>query len=241
MARQSTKQSKQAGQAVRAPDKAQGKAPGKAPGKTLDKTRQAIAAQAARLMAEDGIAEFGAAKRKAARQLGVPDAAALPSNAEIETELRTYQGLFQNDEQRARLAAMREIALDIMTSMSAYAPCLTGPVWNGTAGSTSAIVINLFAESPKLVEVWLLDAEVPYRVLEWPHFNRALERKVPVLSFQHAGYAIQLAVYSEDDRRGALLPDAGGTPARGDIAAVNKLLHDAELTESASPFLAAIR
>ena len=193
----------------------------------IDKTRQAIAAQAARLMAQDGIAEFGAAKRKAARQLGAADAAALPSNQEVEIELRAYQGLFQNDEQRARLAEMREIALDIMNTLRAYEPCLTGPVWNGTAGSTSAIVIDLFAESPKMIEVWLLDAEIPYRVQEWPHFNRALERKVPVLSLKHEGYAVNLALYAVDDRRGALLPDAGGAAARGNIAAVQILLSEA--------------
>lgn len=214
-----------------------------------DKTRKAIAAQAARLMAEDGITEFGAAKRKAAKQLGASDAAALPSNEEVETELRAYQGLFQNDEQRARLAGMREIALDIMTTLRAYAPCLTGPVWNGTAGGTSAIVIDLFAESPKMVEVWLLDAEIPYRVLEWPHFNRALERRVPVLSFKHAGHTVNLALYAADDQRGALLPDANGVAARGTIAAVQKLLDEAFAPSSgstpgstpASAFLAAIR
>lgn len=224
-----TKQSKQAGPA--------------------DKARKAIAAQAARLMAEDGIAEFGAAKRKAARQLGASGAAALPSNEEVETELRAYQGLFQNAEQRARLAAMREIALDIMSTLHAYEPCLTGPVWNGTAGSTSAIVIDVFAESPKLVEVWLLDAEIPYRVQEWPHFNRAVARKVPVLSFKHAGYTVNLALYAVDDRRGALLPDAGGAAARGNIAAVQKLLSEALAPASESTpestsepaFLAAIR
>ena len=37
-----------------------------------DNTRSAIAVQAARLMARDGIEDYGHAKRKAARQLGMP-------------------------------------------------------------------------------------------------------------------------------------------------------------------------
>src|SRR5512145_2523722 len=51
-------------------------------------TRARIAAAAARLMAEDGIDDFALAKRKAARQLGVTEAQALPGNDEIEAELR---------------------------------------------------------------------------------------------------------------------------------------------------------
>src|SRR5690554_1902322 len=59
--------------------------------------RREIAAVAARMMAEDGIADFGFAKRKAARQLGLPEKTeALPTNAEIEAELRAWQALYQD-------------------------------------------------------------------------------------------------------------------------------------------------
>jgi hypothetical protein len=50
--------------------------------------RRSIAALAARLMAEVGIADYGLAKRTAARQLGAPETDELPNNAEIEAELR---------------------------------------------------------------------------------------------------------------------------------------------------------
>ena len=45
--------------------------------------RQHIAALAARLIAEDGIADYGLAKRKAARQLGATRGEVMPNNAEI--------------------------------------------------------------------------------------------------------------------------------------------------------------
>ena len=48
--------------------------------------RREIAALAARMMAEDGISDFGFAKRKAAKQLGATEADALPNNTEIEAE-----------------------------------------------------------------------------------------------------------------------------------------------------------
>jgi broad specificity phosphatase PhoE len=64
--------------------------------------RRAIASAAARLMAEHGIADYGMAKRKAARSLGVGEGEALPTNEEIEAELRAWQSLYQEDEQRER-------------------------------------------------------------------------------------------------------------------------------------------
>ena len=59
--------------------------------------RRAIASAAARLMAEEGIGDYGTAKRKAARSMGADDSAALPTNEEIETELRAWQSLYQED------------------------------------------------------------------------------------------------------------------------------------------------
>jgi len=63
------------------------------------------------MMAEDGISDFGFAKRKAARQLGANDADALPTNAEIEAELRAWQALYQDEEQAERLLEMRRAAV----------------------------------------------------------------------------------------------------------------------------------
>ena len=60
--------------------------------------RRQIAYIAARMMAEDGIADYGTAKTKAARQAGLADSAQLPDNHEIEEALREYQGLYQSDD-----------------------------------------------------------------------------------------------------------------------------------------------
>jgi hypothetical protein len=54
--------------------------------------RREIAALAARMMAEDGISDFGFAKRKAARQLGAGPRDDLPTNSEIETEPGPHAG-----------------------------------------------------------------------------------------------------------------------------------------------------
>lgn len=124
--------------------------------------RQSIASVAARLMAEDGIGEYGQAKRKAAKSLGATDSEALPSNEEVEAELRTYQALFQSEEQAERLQELRHAALEAMGFLQDFRPYLTGAVLDGTAGRYAEIEIDLHADSAKDVEIFLLSRNIPY-------------------------------------------------------------------------------
>lgn len=124
--------------------------------------RRAIASAAARLMAEHGISDYGTAKRKAAKQLGAGDDDALPSNAEVETELRAYQMIFQGEEQNDRLRDMRQNGLEMMNFLEAFQPRMTGAVLDGTAGRYAAIELDLFADSSKDVEIFLLSHGISY-------------------------------------------------------------------------------
>src|SRR5690606_1670096 len=136
--------------------------------------RAEIAAAAARLIAEDG-ADYGTAKRKAARQiLGETRVRGdiLPDNAQVENEVRLYNELFLADTQPARLLRLREIALIVMAELEAFNPFLTGAVLNGTAGEHSDIHLQLFTESPKDVEVFLLNRNIGFEVSETAHFHR---------------------------------------------------------------------
>src|SRR5258708_9815798 len=94
--------------------------------------RRHIAYIAARLMAEDGVGDYAAAKLKAARQAGLADADLLPDNAEIEEALREYQGLYQKDEQPARLRRLREGAVKVMREFHAFRPALRRSLVSGT-------------------------------------------------------------------------------------------------------------
>ena len=108
-------------------------------------------------MAEDGITDYHHAKRKAARQLGLPEHAAFPDNAEVEAELRAYRSLYQGEEHAEMLAAMRHSALDLLELLADFGPYLTGSVLEGTAGEHSRIDILVFADSAKEVEIFLLN------------------------------------------------------------------------------------
>ncbi len=123
----------------------------------VEAMRRDIANLAARLMAEDGISSYSIAKRKAAKQLGAADSEALPANQEIDEALHAYLALYQEDELRERLALLRREALELMRLLVAFNPYLTGPVLDGTAGRYAEAEIELFADSAKDVEIFLLE------------------------------------------------------------------------------------
>ncbi len=52
--------------------------------------RVRIAQEAARLMSEEGVQDYYAAKRKAAQHLGAPDTRNMPRNQEVEEALHEY-------------------------------------------------------------------------------------------------------------------------------------------------------
>lgn len=129
-------------------------------------SRTSIASAAARLMAEDGITDYHLAKRKAARQLGLNEHAALPDNAEVEAELRAYRLLYQGEDHEEILAAMRQTALELLELLADFHPYLTGSVLDGTAGEHSNIDILLFADSAKEVEIFLLNRGIDIEHVE---------------------------------------------------------------------------
>lgn len=155
--------------------------------------RRRLASTAARLMAEDGIADFALAKRKAARVLGVDEGEALPTNNEIGEELRAYQDLFQDDEQAARLREMRQTALEVMERFAEFHPYLTGAVVDGTAGRFSSIDIDLYADSAKDVEISLLNNNIGFGSRE-PRQHGA-ESPETILELDWNDYPVRLAIY----------------------------------------------
>jgi hypothetical protein len=187
--------------------------------------RAEIAAAAARLIAEDG-ADYGTAKRKAARQvLGdtQPPPNLLPDNVQIEAEVRVYQALFHADTQPARLFRLRTLAVDVMDGLAAFNPFLTGAVLNGTAGPHDDIRLQLFADSAKEVEIFLLNRNLQIDISESPHFKGPRHPPVETVSFLWHKEGVHAELYELDDLRGAVKA-RGDRVQRADIAAVRSLL-----------------
>lgn len=173
-------------------------------------TRARIAAAAARLMAEDGIDDFGLAKRKAARQLGVEDHHLMPGNDEIEAELEAYRALYQAEEHPELLREFLEAALDAMRAMRHFNPYLTGPVLKGTAGPYAEIHLQLFPESAKEVEIFLIDREIQYDSRESRRYSG--DRRLPAaeLLIDWEGAPVRLAVFDQRDERISLKTSQAG-------------------------------
>jgi hypothetical protein len=194
-----------------------------------DLLRSEIAAVAARMIAEDG-SDYGSAKRKAAQQiLGNTKVRGdfLPDNAQIEDEVRLYNELFFNDRQPARLLHLRTLALQVMLELAQFTPYLTGAVLNGTAGDHSDIHLQLFTNSAKDVQIYLLNKNVHFEVTETAHFN-GRGQSIEMLSFMREKEGIHLALYEIDDLRGALKVPATGRVERADATAVQALIKESE-------------
>ena len=187
--------------------------------------RAAIAAAAARIMAEDGIDDYAAAKRKAARRLGAPETEHLPANDEIASALRTYQSLYQADEHPGRLKILRRRALELMRELAAFNPYLTGAILDGTAGRNAEIELQLFPESSKQVEIFLLERGMEFSAREQRRFAGDRIRSAALLSFDWQGLPVRLAVFDPRDERIALKTSlAGRVIERAGRAEVQALL-----------------
>ena len=189
--------------------------------------RSRIAYLAARLMAEDGIEDYALAKRKAARQAGMPDTRELPANEEIDEALRAYRQIYQAEEHRSRLRALRETAARAMREFARFNPYLTGSVLNGNAGRYADINLQLFTDNEKAVELFLIDRGIPYRTAQARLYSGEEPRTVPVYTLSDDGTDIELTVLSTLDLRAPLRASADGKSIeRAKLPTVEQLLAD---------------
>jgi hypothetical protein len=193
---------------------------------TMNEVALEIAATAARLVVEEGLA-FGPAKHRALKELGLPGRTALPSNDEVEAQVFDYIALFCADTQADELQALREHALGWMERLQEFRPHLGGAVWHGWATRLSDIDLALFCDDPKSAEIALINQNLRYEVqtVRGMHGD-----DVDVLSLHshcralNEDIGVHLRIYDLDDLRGALLPDSKGRSPRASRATLAQLL-----------------
>lgn len=190
-----------------------------------DNQRRHVAYLAARLMAEEGIADYAFAKQKAARQAGLADSQGLPDNREIEAALREYQGLYQSESQPQELRHLREVAVKVMREFAAFNPLLVGAVLNGTANQFSEVTLQLFADDPKSLALFLLNRRFRFEQDEKRVRLGDDWALVPQYYLEIDGAPVTLAVYARGDEHLAPRPkqDSEG-PQRARLADVEALL-----------------
>lgn len=190
-----------------------------------DDTRRAIAVHAARLMAQDGIEDYGLAKRKAAKLLGIPDARRLPNNDEIDAALREYRDIYQGEAHNLRIRRLRERAVQAMRELADFDPHLTGSVLAGMAGPYAVIHLQLFTDNPKAVELFLIDRGIAYKTGQSRLYAGQELRVLPVFSLEGEDAEIEITVLDARDLRAPMRATAEGRIIdRARLAAVEALL-----------------
>lgn len=182
--------------------------------------RALIANAAARLIAESGVNDYQLAKRKAANSLGFAENTQLPENAEVEEALRTHQRLFQDEEQIERIDILRRKAYEIMINVQRFNPYLTGSVLDGTAGRYAEIDIQLFTDSAKDVEIFLLNQKIDYQ-----HSPPRSTRAEAVLTLVDEDSVANLIIYPRQEERVAFKTRDGRTRQRIRLDALAKLIN----------------
>jgi hypothetical protein len=192
----------------------------------MDTSKREIAAAAARLVVEEGM-EYGPAKRRAVRDMGLSARTALPHNDDVEAEVRDYIALFCADTQPRELLALRQLAVEWMERMAAFRPHVGGSVWHGTATRLSDVYIQLFCDDCKSAEIALIDHHVDYEPRMVTGFHGEQVEALSVHAMSRAlgeEIGVHLLVYDLDDLRGALKPDSQGRTPRGDLRALRRLM-----------------
>ena len=190
----------------------------------MDMSTLEIAQAAARLIVDEGM-EFGAAKRQALRDLGLHQAA-LPSNEEVEEQVREHIGIFCSETQAEELLILRQLALVWMKRMHEFRPHLTGAVWSGIATRWSDVYIQLFCDDPKSAEIALIEHGVQYSPSTIPGMRGQDVDMLSVVtrSSELDDVVVHFLIQDYDDLRGALKPDRHGRVRRGPTAAVQALI-----------------
>lgn len=188
-----------------------------------------VAQEAARIIINQGVRDYRAAKIKAADRLGLNTRGSLPGNAEIERAIEEHHQLFGGKSHADLLKSMRTCALSAMELLAEYSPRLVGPVLVGTADENSAVNLHVFCDNAEAVAATLGKLHIPYRSYE-RRLRRTRDDAVTYagFEFEHESAPVQATVFPVDGIRQAPLSPIDGKPMeRAAVRRVRELLDEA--------------
>jgi hypothetical protein len=190
----------------------------------FNSARNLAAQLAAQWMYEHGINDFALAKRKAARQLGIIDAHHLPNNSEIEAAIREHLSIFHAESHPNILIDLQNIALRTMQKLADFNPHLTGSVLNGTAGQCADIHIELFTDSEKEVEMYLLNQKISFRQAQAQVTSARGQHVVPCYRLPNESNEIILTVLPQQALRNTRRVIGTDVPKRASLKQLTSML-----------------
>ena len=178
-------------------------------------TRQRVALEAARIMSEEHLNDFSRARHKAAERLGITVRNDMPSNQEIELELRSYRSIFSDENASSSLLSLRQAALEAMRFFEPFKPRLVGSVLDGTAGVHDTVQLHLFSDLPEDVVVFLMEKGVDFDQRdESVRYKSGKTQTVPCFYFHAGETPFQVFLFPLLDIRQAPLSSVSGLPMK---------------------------
>lgn len=190
------------------------------------RARQRLAEEAARIILEEGVRDYGLAKRKAADHLGMTGRRELPANSEVESAVLERSRLFATAATREEYRDRLRAAAVVMERLGPLEPRLVGPLLNGILEPQPVINLHGFAETVEDVIFLLGDMGIQCRSGERHYRGGGADQRAPFLSFRGPdGLQVELTVFPTDGIRQAPPSPVDGRPMRRlNLAGVQDLI-----------------
>lgn len=155
-----------------------------------------IAHLAATYLIEGMADNFQAAKRKAARSLGLGSNRNAPSNIDVQLALAENLSLLEGKDWHARVRSMREEALRAMDFFSAFDAHLVGSALYGTATEHSQITLHLYTDEFEQAVWRLRDAKIKCYLTATILKSRGnSSQEFPTLELTMSGFDFEIVVF----------------------------------------------
>ncbi len=187
-------------------------------------TRRYIAAEAAKLLAQQQTLDYAWARHKVAQSSGVQGERNLPDFALIEASLTDYLELFHP--QRNSLLQLQTKSLKLMKLLSVFQPHLCGPLSRGIAVRFATVSLYLYTDSAKDVLFRLMDLNANFESLDVKlSFQRGTEESRPAFRINFEDTEYVLMVLRPGDQRHPPTDQVTGKAERGvSLEALQKMI-----------------
>lgn len=171
--------------------------------------------EAARILCEEAVIDYRAAKLKAAQRLGLGPRAALPDNAAVQAAVIEYQRIFGGREYAERLRALRATAVQAMRLLAQFQPRLTGAAVSGAITEAHRVQLHVFVDKAEALDLFFEDRGIPYQQDDRDYrYSSGAEEQIPLLRFEAGEIGVDVAMFGEDDLRHAPLSPSDGLPMK---------------------------
>ncbi len=189
--------------------------------------RRAVCEEAARIMVDESVRNFQAAKHKACIRLGYDQRRTpLPTNREIESAFASRLRLFRGRSVTESLCCGRRAAAEIMRLFAPFQPRLVGAMLRGNVTADTPIELHLFADNPEDVVDFLRQNQIPWKTFDKRvRFAGKRFTRIPGFRFSADQSMVELLAFNVKQLREAPICPVDGRPMqRANLRAVEDLL-----------------